>query len=138
MNPSPVSPATRDALLRRMETLGIAERDLEEHFTRSGGHGGQKINKTSVAVVLVHRPTGTTVRVDSARSQVLNRFFARRALCEAIAEKLHLEKTARQQEREKNRRRRRRRSAKQKAKMLADKRHLSEKKALRRKPACDD
>jgi protein subunit release factor B len=138
MNPSPVSPATRDALLRRMERLGIAESDIEERFTRSGGHGGQKINKTSVAVVLVHLPTGTTVRVESARSQALNRFFARRALCDAIAEKLHLEKTARQQAREKIRRQKRRRSAKQKAKMLEEKHRVSEKKALRRKPATDD
>jgi len=138
VNAFPVSPATQATLLRKMEALGIDERDLEERFTKSGGHGGQKINKTSVAVVLVHVPSGETVRAESARSQALNRFFARRALCEAIAAKRHLEKTEKQRAREKIRRQKRRRSAKQKAKMLADKRHVSEKKALRRKPSADD
>ena len=51
-----------DALGKRMRKLGIREEDLEETFVRGTGAGGQKINKTSSTVVLVHVPTGLEVR----------------------------------------------------------------------------
>lgn len=50
--------------------------DLEEVFTRGSGAGGQHRNKTSTAVILSHRPSGTQVRVDGGRSQWQNRLTA--------------------------------------------------------------
>ena len=67
-----------------MAACGMREGDLEEHFVTSGGPGGQKVNKTSTCVVLRHVPTGLEVKMQKARSQSLNRFYARRRLCELI------------------------------------------------------
>ena len=83
-----VSPQKEAELLRRMEACAIREADLEESFVRGSGSGGQKINKTSSCVQLFHRPTGLEVKVQEARSQAMNRFFARRRLCELLEEQL--------------------------------------------------
>ncbi|NLG34406.1 MAG: peptide chain release factor-like protein [Lentisphaerae bacterium] len=134
----PVTPDKEARLLRQMRKLGIDESDLEEKFIRGGGPGGQKTNKTSSTVCLRHMPTGLEVRCAQERSQSMNRFLARRELCEKIAEKLHGEKTKKQQEREKIRRQKRRRSRRQTAIMVDAKKKHGAKKALRKKPAHDD
>ena len=131
MSPFPVSFEKENQLLQRMAALGIAESDLQEWFIRGGGPGGQKTNKTSSTVCLRHKPTGLEVRCAQERSQSLNRFLARRDLCDKIAAKLHGEKSKKEQEREKIRRQKRRRSRRQKARMLDEKRKHSEKKAAR-------
>ncbi len=77
-----VTPQKEAELLRQMEACGFREEDLEESFIRGSGSGGQKINKTASCVRLTHRPSGLEVKVQEARSQALNRFFARRRLCE--------------------------------------------------------
>lgn len=77
-----------DALLKRMRKLGIREEDLEETFIRGTGAGGQKINKTSSTVVLVHVPTGVEVRCQRERSQAQNRAVAREELCTKLETKL--------------------------------------------------
>ena len=105
----PVSADKEDQLLQRMEKLGIVETDLEESFLRGGGPGGQKINKTASVVRLRHMPTGLEVRCGRERSQSLNRFLARRELCDKLAALIRGEKTKRRQEREKIRRQKRRR-----------------------------
>lgn len=135
--PISISPAKLSDLEARMRKLGIDEADLEERFIKGSGSGGQKINKTSSCVVLVHRPSGIEVRCQRERSQAMNRFFARRDLCEKIAEKVEGEKSRKQQEREKIRRQKRRKSRRQRAIMVDDKRKHGEKKSLRRKPAAD-
>lgn len=134
----PVTPEKEAALLRRMDELAIRETDLDERFVRGGGNGGQKINKTSSTVVLRHIPTGLEVRCARERSQSMNRFFARRELCEKLAAKILGEKTARQQAREKIRRQKRKRSKRQTALMVDAKKRHGQTKALRRAPAPDD
>ena len=118
-------------LQEKMKSLGIREEDLEERFIRSSGAGGQKVNKTSSCVYLVHLPTGLNVKCQQERSQALNRFLARRLILDRIerlqtglvsAEKMRVEKIKRQK---------RRRSRKAKEKILETKHLQSEKKTLR-------
>lgn len=124
-----------DALSARMERLGIQENDLIEKFILGSGSGGQKINKTSSCVYLKHIPTGIEIKCQRERSRELNRYYARQELCDRIEERLFQEKSKRQKEFEKIRRQKRRRSRRQKEKMLAEKRHVGEKKSLRRPPS---
>jgi protein subunit release factor B len=67
-----------------MRRLGIRDVDLAETFARSGGPGGQNVNKVATAVTLRHRPTGISVTVQDSRSQALNRKLARTRLLDAI------------------------------------------------------
>lgn len=120
-------------LQTRMEQLGIREDDLVEKFILGSGKGGQKINKTSSCVYLKHLPTGIEVKCQQDRSREMNRFLARRELCEKIAEKQHKIKTEKQHAREKIRRQKRRRSRRSKEKMLEGKKHRSQKKSFRSK-----
>src|SRR5687768_11606744 len=72
------------ALFARMEELGIKDQDIREAFVRSGGRGGQNVNKTSTCVHLKHLPTGIEVKCQRERSQPLNRYHARRILADKI------------------------------------------------------
>ena len=72
------------ALERKMDRLGIHKKDILEKFIKSSGRGGQKVNKSSSAVFLTHRPTQINVKFGKHRSQHLNRFIALRALVEKI------------------------------------------------------
>jgi peptide chain release factor len=127
----PVSPEKAQALAARMAALGIREEDVDEQFVRSGGKGGQNVNKVATCVVLRHRPSGLQVKCQAERSQSMNRFLARRLLCEKLDERLRGAASAAEQAREKIRRQKRRRSRRAKAKMIAEKRVQGEKKALR-------
>ncbi len=128
-----VSTEKEKALLERMASLGVAESDLRETFVRSSGPGGQKVNKTSTCVQLVHLPTGLTVKCQRERSQAMNRFLARRLLLDRI-EKLQTGVVEAERDRaEKIRRQKRKRSKRAKEKMLEGKHRQSEKKSLRGK-----
>ena len=124
-------------LAQRMKALGIREEDLAEKFVLGSGRGGQKINKTSSCVWLRHGPSGIVVKRQESRSQSVNRFLARRELCDRLEERLLGERSRREQEREKIRRQKRRRSRRQKQRVLADKRMQSEKKTLRQAVGAD-
>jgi protein subunit release factor B len=132
MSTFPVSPEKASQLAQRMAALGVSEADLEESFVRSGGHGGQNVNKTSTCVMLVHRPTGLQVKCQETRQQGLNRFIARRILLDKIEEKKNGFVAAQRDEIERIRRQKRKRSRRAKNRMLADKSHQADKKAARR------
>ena len=131
MPPFPVSPkkqAELDALMRR---LGVSEADFEESFTRSGGPGGQNVNKVSTCVVLRHVPSGLEVRCQKERSQVLNRFLARRILLDRLEAQRLGALSAEAQRIAKIRRQKRKRSKRAKEKLLRDKALRAHKKSLR-------
>jgi protein subunit release factor B len=133
-----VSPEKQTALSRKMEALGIHEKDLIERFIKGSGSGGQKVNKTSSCVYLMHTPTGIEVKCQRDRSQTMNRFLARRELCDVLDERLRGEKSAREQAREKIRRQKRRRSRRQKDVMLNEKKKQGAKKSLRSRVHTDE
>ncbi|MCB1213968.1 MAG: peptide chain release factor-like protein [Deltaproteobacteria bacterium] len=134
----PVSPAKEAEIKARMEALGIREEDLSESFIRASGKGGQKVNKTSVAVQLCHKPSGIMVRAESGRSQIMNRYYARKRLVEKLEAKALGEKSLLQQKIEKIRRQKRKRSQRAKEKVLAEKKLQSTKKKSRQKPPLED
>ncbi len=121
----------------RMEALDIKEEDLVEKFVLGSGSGGQKVNKTSSTVYLKHLPTGEEVKCGEERSRALNRFLARRILCDVIEEKRLGKESKKQQDIEKIRRQKNRRTKKAKEKVLLNKLKTSEKKQ-NRKPTKDD
>lgn len=101
-------------LLGRMESCGLRESDLEERFVLSGGPGGQNVNKTATCVCLKHVPSELMVKMQKTRKQGLNRFYARRRMCELMEEKLLGKKSPQSQKaakirKQKDRRRRRKR-----------------------------
>ena len=121
-----------DPLTQRMAALGVREADLEESFVRSGGHGGQNVNKVSTSVMLVHRPSGIQVKCQESRQQGLNRIAARRMLLDKIEAQRREKAAAERTQIEKVRRQKRKRSQGAKNRMLADKSRRSQKKQQRR------
>lgn len=132
MSTFPVSAEKEEQLAQRLAALGVNEADIEESFVRSGGHGGQNVNKTATCVMLLHRPSGLQVKCQSTRQQGLNRFLARRLLLDKIERMKHGHVAAERARIEKIRRQKRKRSRRAKARMLADKSHQADKKASRR------
>ncbi len=121
-----------------MTGLGVTEDTLMEKFIQGSGSGGQKINKTASCVYLKHLTSGIEVKCQQQRSRELNRYIARRELCERLEEIRDGKKSARTQAREKIRRQKRRRSRRSKNRMLDDKSKQSEKKSFRKGPGAND
>jgi protein subunit release factor B len=115
-----------------LRKLGIKDQDIIEKFVRSGGPGGQKVNKTSTCVYLKHLPSGIEVKMARERSQALNRYLAWRLLVEKIKARILKIKTEKQKRREKIRRQKRKRSKRAKEKILRLKKMQSDKKKARK------
>ena len=119
--------------LLKIKKLGIKLEDIEEHHTRGGGHGGQKINKSTNCVELTHEPTGITVRFQHHRGLHQNRKEAYGLLIDKIEEeKLGIESEL-SQKHHKIEKQKKRRSRRAKEKILEEKHLQSKKKGARKK-----
>lgn len=118
-----------------MKRLGIREDEILEKFILGSGPGGQKIQKSHSCVYLKHLPTGIEVKCQKDRSRALNRFYARRELCEKIEEKVHKQESAKEKEAAKIRKQKQRRARRTQQKLIEEKRERSEKKSLRKPPS---
>ena len=126
-----ISQKKEQALKEKMKNLGINEKDIKESFIRSSGSGGQNVNKTSTCVYLKHLPTEIEVKCRKARTQALNRYYARLTLCSKIDTLIKGKKSAEQQRIEKIKRQKRKRSKRAKEKILKEKHLQAKKKKLR-------
>lgn len=133
----PVSLEKENQLAERMKKWNVSESDIRETFVRSQGKGGQNVNKTSSCVMLVHIPTGISVKCQTERSQGMNRFIARRILLDKIEAMQMGKMSAERQRIEKIRRQKKRRSRRGKEKMLKTKHERGEIKQMRKPPKMD-
>ena len=111
--------------------MELPESELQETFARSGGPGGQNVNKVSTAVTLRHLPTGVSVTVQDSRSQATNRKLARERLREMLEQRERERRAAATAQREKARRRARPRPRALKERILESKKRRSRLKKLR-------
>ncbi len=114
-----------------MARLGVKRADLEESFIRSGGAGGQNVNKVATCVVLKYLPSGLVIKCQKDRSQGMNRYLARKILISRLDAQIHGRESEEAKRIFKIKRQKRKRSKRAKDKMLEAKRHQSEKKQLR-------
>ncbi len=81
---APVTPRKKQELRERIQRLGIDLEAVEASYVRASGPGGQKVNKTSSAVVLRYAPLEIVVKWARERSRALNQFLALRELVDEV------------------------------------------------------
>lgn len=113
----PVTKQKLEELEARMHALGIQDADLIEKFILGSGPGGQKVNKTASCVYLKHLPTGIEVKCGRERSQEINRFLARRELCDLFEKKMTGAPTPKEKKSQKIQKQKKRRERRQKNKL---------------------
>ncbi len=127
---------SKEAVLKaRMKKLNIDEDDLIEKFILGSGSGGQKVNKSHTCVYLKHVPSGIEVKCQQERSRALNRYLARKRLCDEMEERLFKKESAAARQADKIRKQKKRRSRRSKEKMLEEKHQRGSVKKLRRLPS---
>jgi len=84
-----------DELKARISRLGIDPAKIDETFSRGGGKGGQKVNKTANRVQLYYAPLELRIACHRERSRSLNRFYALRELVDQAEIKLSPETSER-------------------------------------------
>ena len=105
--------------------MPIDERDLVEEFSRSGGRGGQNVQKVETRVVLRHVPTGIRVVAQEERTREANRLRARERLVEALVLRERRARMRAEAERSRERSRKAKRSRLTKREMAEGKRRRS-------------
>lgn len=96
---TPVTEKKKNQLQTRIERMGINLSEVTEGFIRAQGPGGQKVNKTSSAVMLSYPEHDIIVKWSTERSRAMNRFFALRELVDQVEEKISPETSKRLKER---------------------------------------
>lgn len=99
-----VSPGKVQAILDRIRRLAIDPALIEESFTKGGGPGGSKVNKTVNVVVLRYAPLDIVVRCGQDRRRTVNRFLALRELVDRVEMAVSPETSERLREVERRRR----------------------------------
>lgn len=117
----------------KFNKLNIKECDIIEKFVHSSGNGGQNVNKVATCVYLKYIPLNIEIKCQKSRTQILNRYYARKMLAEEIESRILGEESKKQKEIEKKRRQKRKRSKRAKEKILELKKINSEKKENRKK-----
>ena len=135
LNPMLIGDRTQ---LRRLEKLGFRPEEFDEVFARSGGPGGQNVNKVSTAVTLRHRGSGLAITAQDSRSQYRNRQVALERLISLLERRRKDERAAERAARERARRQRSPRPAGLKREIRESKQRRAEVKRTRRRVALPD
>lgn len=115
---------------QKLKQILLNEDDIEETFVRGSGAGGQKINKTSNRVVLLHKPSGVRVECQETRSLSQNRKIGRKRLMEKLDSFYHGTDSKEQQKQQKAQNKKKKTKSKNKARLAAKQEAKRQKKAM--------